>query len=51
MTEASYWWDEAERFRERAKATTDPEEMLELFELADTCADLAAEIEARAPSG
>jgi hypothetical protein len=40
MIDASYWWDEATKFMERARAAEDRCEQQECLELAGICEDL-----------
>lgn len=51
MIETSYWWDQAEKFRDQARATDDPPRPQQLLELANVCDDVAAEAEGRATGG
>jgi hypothetical protein len=51
MTDATFWWEQAEKFRERAQASADPNLREELLELAAVCDEVAAKIEERGASG
>ena len=51
MLDADFWWDQAQEYRQRAKATRSDERRAELRDLADICLTVAARIEAHAPSG
>ncbi|MDE2229778.1 MAG: hypothetical protein KGL11_12165 [Alphaproteobacteria bacterium] len=51
MDEADYWWDQAAKLRERAKAARDRKLRQELLDQAAVCEEVAANIEARAPGG
>ena len=51
MIEAFYWWDEAAKFKEQARAIEDPRQQQEFLELAGICEDVAAEAEERATGG
>ena len=51
MIEALYWWDEAARFRECARASRDTQEQTEFLELAEACEAVAIAAEERATGG
>lgn len=51
MTEATYWWEEAIKFCERAKSIDRPDEREELIELATICKEVAAKLDHRFPGG
>ncbi len=51
MCETNYWWDQAAHYRELAQEAQYPERRREYLELAATCEKVAADIEARMPSG
>jgi hypothetical protein len=51
MEYAEYLREQAAKFRTLADQTGDPALRQEFRELADTCEQVAVEIEARAPSG
>lgn len=51
MIEAFYWWDEAEKFKDEARASADPRRQQELLELAGVCEAVAAEAEERTTGG
>jgi len=51
MIEAQYWWDEAARLREQARASTQPEQEDELLELAEVCEAVAVDAEDRITGG
>ena len=51
MSETDYWWDQAARYRELAQEAHYHELRREYLDLAATCDEVAADIEARMPSG
>jgi hypothetical protein len=51
MIGALYWWDEAAKFKESARAARNPREQREFIELAEACEDVAAKLEERATGG
>jgi hypothetical protein len=51
MIHALYWWDEATKFKEFARAANNPRERKEFIELAEVCEDVAAKLEERATGG
>jgi hypothetical protein len=51
VIEAQYWWDEAARFREQARSSSQPEQGIELLELAEVCEAVAANAEDRVTGG
>jgi hypothetical protein len=51
VSETDYWWDQAARYRELAQEAQYPELRREYFELAKACDEVAADLEARMPSG
>ena len=51
MIHVLYWWDEAAKFRESARAANNPCERNEFIELAEVCEDVAARLEERATGG
>jgi hypothetical protein len=51
MTEATYWWEEATKFKQQAQATEDHAEREDLLELAEVCVEVAATIEEHSSGG
>jgi len=51
MDEASYWWEQALKYKERANTTPDRTLREELLELGAVCEEVAVEIEQHSPSG
>jgi hypothetical protein len=51
MTEATYWWEEATKFKQQAQVTDDHAERESLLELAEVCVEVAATIEERICGG
>jgi hypothetical protein len=51
MIESSYWFDEAAKFKEQAKAVEDAGEQDEFLELAEICIEIAIRVEERATGG
>jgi hypothetical protein len=51
MIEALFWWDEAAKLKEQARATGDAAQRAELLELAETCEAIAINVEDRATGG
>ena len=51
MAEATYWWEEATKFKLQAQATDDHAERGNLLELAEVCEEVAAMIEERICGG
>ncbi len=51
MIDALYWWDEAVKFKESARAAEDELTQQEFIELAEICEDVAAKLEERATGG
>jgi hypothetical protein len=51
MMESSYWFEEASKYKEQARASEDPAEQHEFLELAEICIDFASRVEERATGG
>jgi len=51
MDEASYWWEQALKYKERAKQEADGKTRAELLELGAVCEEVAETIESRAGGG
>jgi hypothetical protein len=51
MIDADYWFDEAEKYKERAAEAEDPAEREEYLELCDICFDVATSLEDRVTGG
>ncbi len=51
MDDSTFWWDEAVKFRDRARKTDDHTLHEELLDLAAVCEEVAATMSERAPSG
>lgn len=51
VNETDYWWDQATSYRELAQEAHYPELRREYLELAEACDEIAADFEARMPSG
>ncbi len=51
MDEASYWWEQALKYKERANTTPDRTLRAELLELGEACKEVAEDIEQHSPSG
>jgi len=51
MIAAHYWWDEGARLEQEACSAEDERRRAELLELAEICAEAAAQAEDRATGG
>lgn len=51
MIEATYWWDQAAKFKEKARAADDVAQQAELLELAEACEAVAIDVEDRVTGG
>ncbi len=51
MDEASYWWEQALKYKERAKQAVDKKARAEFLELGAVCEEVAETIESRAGGG
>ena len=51
MMESSFWFEEASKYEEQARASEDPHEQREFLELAQVCIEFASRVEERATGG
>jgi len=51
MDEASYWWEQALKYKGRAKQAADKKARAEFLELGAVCEEVAETIESRAGGG
>ena len=51
MDEASYWWEQALKYKERAKQAADKKARTELLDLGAVCEEVAETLESRAGGG
>jgi len=51
MDEASYWWEQARQYKERAEKAKKRAQRAELLELGEACKEVAEDIEQHSPSG
>jgi len=51
MDEANYWWEQALKYKERAKHAPDRKARAELLELGAVCEEVAESMESRAGGG